>query len=85
MGLCRLLRYGPICFHKFFLPAMSNPIYLPAKVSCFSEVHKEAMNRGIARKETCPELKYWFHDLYRVDGTPCSKDKIDFIKKMTGE
>ena len=34
MGLYRFRRYGPICFHKFFLLAMSNPIYLPAKVSC---------------------------------------------------
>lgn len=29
-----------------------------------------------------PEL--WFHDVFRQDGTPFSKDEIDTIKKLTG-
>jgi len=35
--------------------------------------------------EAFPEPKVWFHDIYRVDGTPYSKDEIDFIKKMAGK
>jgi len=33
--------------------------------------------------EAFPEPKVWFHDIYRVDGTPYSQDEIDFIRKMT--
>jgi hypothetical protein len=35
--------------------------------------------------EAFPEPEVWFHDIYRVDGTPYSEDEIDFIKKMTGK
>jgi len=31
--------------------------------------------------EAYPEPKVWFHDIYRVDGTPYSQDEIDFIKR----
>jgi hypothetical protein len=26
----------------------------------------------------------WFHDIYRKDGTPFSKEEIEFIKRITG-
>ena len=35
--------------------------------------------------EALPEPKVWFHDIYRIDGTPYSKEEIIFIKKMTGK
>lgn len=35
--------------------------------------------------EAFPEPEVWFHDIYRIDGTPYSKDEIDFIRKMTGK
>lgn len=34
--------------------------------------------------EAFPEPEVWFHDIYRVDGTPYSKEEIHFIRKMTG-
>ena len=33
--------------------------------------------------EAFPEPKFWFHDIYRIDGTPFSEEEIIFIKKMT--
>ncbi len=30
-----------------------------------------------------PEPKMWFHDIFRQDGSPYSKDEINFIKSMT--
>ncbi|MCP5537363.1 MAG: cellulase family glycosylhydrolase [Akkermansiaceae bacterium] len=33
--------------------------------------------------EAYPEPKLWFHDIYRIDGTPYSKEEIDFIRRMT--
>ena len=32
-----------------------------------------------------PEPEIWFHDIYRIDGTPYSEREIQFIKKMTGK
>lgn len=32
-----------------------------------------------------PEPSVWFHDIFRMDGTPYSQAEIDFIKKMTGK
>ena len=31
------------------------------------------------------EPSLWFHDVYRKDKTPFSKDEVNFIKKMTGK
>ena len=33
--------------------------------------------------EAFPEPKIWFHDIYRSDGTPYSRDEVEFIKKTT--
>ena len=30
-----------------------------------------------------PDL--WFHDIFRKDGTPYSKDEVSVIKKLTGK
>jgi hypothetical protein len=38
-------------------------------------------NLCLAREE--PEL--WFHDIFRKDGTPYSKDEVTFIKKLCAE
>ena len=32
-----------------------------------------------------PEPKLWFHDIYRLDGTPFSQKEVDFIRKMTAD
>ena len=29
-----------------------------------------------------PEPKEWFHDIYRIDGSPFSKSEIKFIKEF---
>jgi hypothetical protein len=34
--------------------------------------------------EPFPEPDVWFHDIYRIDGTPFSEDETEFIRKMTG-
>lgn len=31
-----------------------------------------------------PEPKVWFHDIFRLDGTPYSQEEVDFIREMTG-
>ena len=30
-----------------------------------------------------PEPEVWFHDIYRLDGTPYSQQEIDFMRSMT--
>ena len=30
-----------------------------------------------------PEPALWFHDIFRIDGTPFEQTEIDFIKAMT--
>ena len=30
-----------------------------------------------------PEPEVWFHDIFRLDGTPYSQEEVDFIKSMT--
>ena len=44
--------------------------------------HKE---HTVQPGELFPEPEIWFHDIYRIDGTPYSQTEIDFIKKMTGK
>ena len=29
-----------------------------------------------------PEPELWFHDIYRIDGTPFSQYEVDFIKNI---
>ena len=31
------------------------------------------------------EPEIWFHDLFRQDGTPWSREEVDFIKSMTAD
>ncbi|MDQ6890813.1 MAG: 1,4-beta-xylanase, partial [Bacteroidota bacterium] len=31
------------------------------------------------------EPKVWFHDIFRKDGTPFSKDEVTLIKSLTGK
>lgn len=45
---------------------------------------REKKNCVVQPGEAFPEPKVWFHDIYRVDGTPYSKDEIDFIRKIIG-
>lgn len=45
---------------------------------------RKQKERVVQPGEAFPEPKCWFHDIYRVDGTPYSKDEIDLIKKLTG-
>lgn len=35
--------------------------------------------------EPFPEPKVWFHDLYRIDGTPFDPSEIQAIKQLTGK
>lgn len=32
-----------------------------------------------------PEPEVWFHDIYRLDGTPFSQQEVDFIRSMTAD
>ncbi|TYR38465.1 cellulase family glycosylhydrolase [Sphingobacterium phlebotomi] len=32
-----------------------------------------------------PEPEIWFHDIYRVDGTPYSQREVDFIRNLTAD
>lgn len=34
--------------------------------------------------EPFPEPTQWFHDIYRMDGTPYKQSEIEFIRSMTG-
>jgi len=29
-----------------------------------------------------PEPKIWFHDIYRIDGSPFDQKEVDFIKNF---
>ena len=30
------------------------------------------------------EPEVWFHDIYRLDGTPWNAEEVEFIRQMTG-
>jgi len=30
------------------------------------------------------EPEVWFHDIYRLDGTPWNEKEVEFIRQMTG-
>lgn len=34
--------------------------------------------------ETFPEPEVWFHDLFRMDGTPYDQTEIDLFRELTG-
>jgi len=34
--------------------------------------------------DSIPEPALWFHDMYRIDGTPFDQKEVDFIKDITG-
>ncbi len=46
---------------------------------------KRAEGHVVKPGEPFPEPKVWFHDLFRIDGTPYDQKEIDFIKKLTGK
>ncbi len=48
------------------------------------EERKEA-GQFLETGEQPPEPELWFHDIYRMDGTPFSQEEVDFIKQMTGK
>lgn len=37
------------------------------------------------KPEDLPEPKFWFHDIFRQDGTPYDPKEIELIKKLTGK
>ena len=37
------------------------------------------------REKMTEEPKIWFHDIFRPDGTPYSREEVDFIRKMVDE
>ncbi len=43
-----------------------------------------AAGKVIKPGDAFPEPKEWFHDLYRMDGTPFDQKEIDFIQQLTG-
>ena len=36
------------------------------------------------RKKYTTEPKLWFHDIFRLDGTPYDENEVEFIRTMTG-
>ena len=40
-------------------------------------------NKNFLKKNNkIPEPKIWFHDIFRMDGSPYNKNEINFIKKI---
>ena len=46
---------------------------------------KRARGEIVKPGDPFPEPKLWFHDLFRIDGTPFDQAEIDLFKKLTGE
>jgi hypothetical protein len=46
---------------------------------------REQKEHTVQPGEPFSEPELWFHDIYRIDGTPFSQEEVDFIKKMTGK
>ena len=42
---------------------------------------KKKKSEFIYEGDEFPEPEVWFHDIYRINGTPFDKKEIDFIKK----
>ena len=43
---------------------------------------KKKNKQFLKKNEKIPEPKKWFHDIYRVDGSPYNKNEIDLIKQI---
>ena len=41
--------------------------------------------RVISPGSKFPEPEIWFHDLFRIDGTPYNKKEVDVFRKLTGK
>lgn len=46
---------------------------------------KRARGEVVKPGEPFPEPKLWFHDLFRIDGTPFDQEEIDVFRKLTGK
>ena len=47
--------------------------------------HKRAAGEVVRLGEAFPEPELWFHDLFRIDGTPFAQTEIDIFRKLTGK
>ena len=47
---------------------------------------EELRNKGAVLKsgDPIPEPALWFHDIFRIDGSPFDQKEVDFIKDITG-
>jgi len=43
---------------------------------------KRKKKQFLKKNDKIPEPKVWFHDIFRIDGSPYSKNEIKFIKKL---
>lgn len=46
---------------------------------------KRARGEVVKPGEPFPEPEVWFHDLFRIDGTPFDQAEIDLFKELTGK
>tara|TARA_Y100001954_G_C15498962_1_gene448860 strand:+ start:25 stop:306 length:282 start_codon:yes stop_codon:yes gene_type:complete len=46
---------------------------------------KELKDKGdfVEEGESLPEPEVWFHDIFRIDGSPYDQEEINFIKTIT--
>jgi len=64
------------------------PVFKREKIACFNwglVAGKTQTVNPWKKPGDGSEPALWFHDIYRPDGTPFSRDEVDFIRRMTGK
>ena len=66
--------------------ALPHLVALLQKTGRIDEAMEALKAQGAVLKpgDPIPEPALWFHDIFRIDGTPFDKEEIDFIRGITG-
>lgn len=78
-------KYNIGCYNWGFVSGKSATIWPRSGRKNIDLKKSRAAGNVVKWGEPFPEPKIWFHDIYRIDGTPFDQKEIDFIKDITGK
>ncbi len=78
-------KYNVGCFNWGFVSGKSATIWSWRGRNGIDLQKSRASGNVVKWGEKFPEPDVWFHDIYRIYGTPFDQKEIDFIKEITGK
>jgi hypothetical protein len=75
-------RYGVGCLNWGLVAGKSQTHFNWKSIDALEK--QRARGAFLRPGEPVPEPPLWFHDIFRVDGTPFDAEEVAFIKRMTG-